>query len=319
MTRKLVLDLDPGIGDAIAALVALADPQIELLALTATAGSTSAAVATQAVQALVQLADPPRWPRIGAAIEADPPDLACEEFMRLQAELQGPSGLGELRPTVPELHSRRESPRLLVELVREFPHEVTLVTLGPLTNLAAACDRAPEFLSLLAGLVIVGGAGREGGDVTATAEFNMARDPAAARRVLATDEVRTLIPLDATSPLGLTSEDCQLLMAGPGPLCELLRKLLPFSLRQHHDVLGMECVPIREAAAVALVSRPYLFQSSRIAVEVEVAGELTRGMTVFDQRTGPLAHGTANTNVVTEIDEAGLVAYLSGLFTARPA
>jgi len=310
MATRLVLDVDPGLGDTLAAILALLDPEIELMALTAVAGGWSAPQASYNVQALLQLVDPPRWPRIGAAVDGPLPESAADDHRRLLAALNGANGLADLRPAVPDLHNRRESPRVLVELVREFPHEIKLVTLGPLTNVALACDRAPDFLELLGGLVVLGGAGGEGGDVTAAAEFNIFQDAAAAARIFAGDEPRTLIPLEATSSAVLTIEDCNPLTRRDGPAGDLLRKLIPFSLRRQHEVLGIEGLPIREVAAVAAVSRPWLFQSRRMRVDIETTGEWTRGMTVFDRRRSPRQVQPGNTNVVIDIDLPGLLAYL---------
>jgi inosine-uridine nucleoside N-ribohydrolase len=317
MAKRLVLDVDPGLGDSLATIVALLDPEIELMALTAVAGSMPAPQASYHVQALLQLVDPARWPRIGAAVEGPLPESDADDHRRLLASLNGSNGLADLRPAVPDLHNRRESPRVLVELVREFPHEVTLVTLGPLTNVALACDRAPDFLELLGGLVILGGASGEGGDVTAAAEFNIFHDPVAASRVLSGDEPRTLIPLEATAGAVLTIEDCHQLTQRGDLAGELLRKIVPAALRRQHEVLGVEGWPIREVAAVAAVSRPYLFKTRRLRVDVETTGELTRGMTVMDRRRQSHAAQPGNTNVVIDIDLPGLQAYLMSVISSK--
>lgn len=317
MVTRLVLDLDPGLGDALAAVVAMLDPELELLALTAVAGAVPAQQASYNVQALVQLVDPPRWPRLGSAVEGPLPASAGDDHRRQLASLNGANGLADLKPAVPDLHNRRESPRVLVELVREFPHEITLVTLGPLTNLALACDRAPDFLELLGGLVILGGAAGEGGDVTAAAEFNIFHDPDSAARIFTGDEPRTLLPLEATAPVVLTMEDCHLLTQRSGPAGDLLRKIVPYALRRQHEVSGIEGLPVREVAAVAAVARPYLFQTRRVRVDIETSGEFTRGMTVFDRRRTPVVSQPANTNVVKEIDLPGLLAYVQSVMAAK--
>src|SRR5690606_38243731 len=89
------------------------------------------------------------------------------------ADLNGPSGLGDWEFRVADLHHRHESAKLMVDIARSEPNEVTLLTLGPLTNLELACERAPDFLQMLKGIVVFGGAVSCGGDVTAAAEFNI--------------------------------------------------------------------------------------------------------------------------------------------------
>ena len=158
MARKLIIDLDPGIGDALAVVAALQDPELDVVALTATAGCVSAAQATRNLQVIVDQVDPPKWPRLGAASETGLPfsSTAGEVFQQC-ARLHGKSGLGEHDFAVAELHHRHESAKLMIDLVRSEPDQITLLTLGPLTNVAVACERFPEFPSLLGNLVCLGG------------------------------------------------------------------------------------------------------------------------------------------------------------------
>ncbi|MGV2335584.1 MAG UNVERIFIED_CONTAM: nucleoside hydrolase [Planctomycetaceae bacterium] len=121
--------------------------------------------------------------------------------------LNGRFGLGETEPLVPDLVHRRESPRLIVDLVREHPGELRIVSLGPLTNIAAAFELDPELPVLLNGLICLGGALYSGGDVTAAAEFNIWSDPQAARSVLRSPVGKILVPLDIMHGPGLTFED----------------------------------------------------------------------------------------------------------------
>ncbi|MBI3865432.1 MAG: nucleoside hydrolase [Planctomycetia bacterium] len=307
--RKLIIDLDPGIGDAVAAVLAMLDPEIDLLALTATAGAVSGSVATRNLYSIVAQIDPPKWPRIGSAPAAGNWQRGRGDS-KLEA-LNGPTGLGDLEIFAPDLHHRHESSKVLIDMVRDHPHQVTLLTLGPLTNVAAASERAPDFLGLLGGLVCLGGAVSTGGDITAAAETNMYLHPEAARSVLGSPETKTLVPLDATSAAVITYENFNRISQGHSTSSQFLKQLLPFYFRAHHQILGMEGIWLREVVALATVARPTISRQQSMLVDVEVQGHLTTGMTVFERRRQNL--GKANASVVMEIDPQGVVDYMTQL------
>jgi len=306
--RKLIVDLDPGIGDAFAAVLALADPSLDVLALTACSGCVPGPVATRNIQAILAHLDPPKWPRLGSARGAAPTvdrrAPVCEAFL---GELHGPTGLGDIEFPAAQLHNPHESAKVLVDLVRTHPHEVTVLTLGPLGNLAAAMERAPDFLELLGGLVCCGGAISRGGDVTAAAETNMYLDPEAAHLVLDSRYPKTLVPLDATGQVALTLDHLSKITQIDSPASRFLGKLLPVSFRMHRQRLGWEQMGLAEVSALAVLSRPNLAQTSSLPISVETSGELTRGSTVADRR-GQFAP-RANTDVVQEIDPRGVLEY----------
>jgi inosine-uridine nucleoside N-ribohydrolase len=306
----MIIDLDPGIGDAVAALLAMLDPQIDLLALTATAGRVSGKLATRNLHGIVGLVDPPKWPRIGSADGPSPAPLPASFGQQIGA-LDGPTGLGDLEIVAPELHHQHESSKVMIDIVRANPGQVTLLTLGPLTNVAAACERVPGFLSLLGGLICLGGSVAAGGDVTAAAETNMYLDPESARLVLASGEAKTLIPLDTTNAVIVTYEQIDRVSVGTSPAVMLLKQLLPYYFRAHHQFLGMEGIWLREVVALTAVARPELFRWQSLPVDVEVRGDLTRGVTVFDRRRQHTEK--ANAAVALEVDTQGVIDYMTQL------
>jgi len=310
--RKLIIDMDPGIGDAVAAVLALLDPDLDVLALTATAGCVPGSVASRNLQILLAETDPPKWPRVG--VSRGPALLA--ELTPAESEtglcaVQGPTGLGDFEAIVPELHHQHDSVSVLLDVVRAHPNEVTLLTLGPLTNVAAACERMPEFLGLLQGLVCLAGSVAAGGDATAAAEANVFLNPEAARAVLTRDVGKTLIPLDVTNKLVLTFDHFRRIAEGASRAHQFLRRLLPFYFRAHHQFLGMEGICLRELVALAAVAQPHLFRMQSWPVDVETEGQLTRGATVCDrrQRTGQRPRAL----VATEFDVQGAIDYMSRL------
>src|SRR5262245_52510445 len=164
MTRKVILVADPGIDTAFAVALALLDPNLEVLGLIASPGNVSAEQATVNVHTLIDQIDPPRWPRIGAA--------PAVEYDVDGRDLHGPNGLGGVDFPQATLHDPKPGDKLLVELVHQFPREVTVVNLGPLTVLARALDRDPELPKQVDRLVCMGGAWHEPGNATAVAEFH---------------------------------------------------------------------------------------------------------------------------------------------------
>ncbi len=311
MPRKLIIDADPGIGDALAVIAALFDPQLDVVALTATAGCVSAENATRNLQTIVEQIDPPKWPRIGAAQENGPTSAEKNAVIQQFAQLHGPTGLGDRDFDVADLHHRHDSAKLMIDLVRSEPNEYTLLTLGPLTNVEIACERFPDFLSLLGGLVCSGGSVTAGGDANAAAEFNIYYNPIAARQVLNSPATKTIVPLDVGNKVVLTFEEFNRtgLEEETSGRQLFLHDLISYSLRAHHEHLGREGAPLREITALAFLSRPSLFESQSMAVDVETRGELTRGMTVFDRRT--TGHGQTNIDVVNDVDSRGVLDYFA--------
>jgi inosine-uridine nucleoside N-ribohydrolase len=180
-----------------------------------------------------------------------------------------------------------------------------------LTNVAAACERVPDFLSLLGSLICLGGSVSAGGDVTAAAETNIYLDPTAARSVLASSEAKTLVPLDTTNAAAITFENFNRIAVGSSRAASFIQKLLPYYFRAHHQFLGVEGIWLREVVALAAAVRPALFRLQPWQVDVEVQGELTRGMTVFERR----AHlsGKSNAAVALDVDAQGVVDYMTRL------
>ncbi|MDA1013092.1 MAG: nucleoside hydrolase [Planctomycetota bacterium] len=309
--QKLIIDADPGIGDALAIVLALVDPEIEVVAITAVGGMVSGRDATRNVQSIVDQIDPPKWPRLGSSrVLCASLNVEYGAMSISPTDLHGPSGLGDFQPKTAELHHPHDSPKLLADLVRESPNEITLLTLGPLTNVARACERSPEFLGQLGALVCCGGSVTADGDVTAAAEFNIFADPEAARFVLRSPASKTLVPLEIGTKVKLTLDQLdRIVEAADVTISILLRELLPFAFRAHHERLGQESLALQELAALTAVMHPRLFERKAMMIDVETSGELTRGMTVFDRRG--IQQWQTNIDVLCDIDAQGVIDYLT--------
>jgi purine nucleosidase len=294
MTRKVIIDCDPGIDDAVALCMALFEPRLEVVGVTAVQGNIPADQACRNVQAIIEQLDPPRFPRVGAASPHD--DAPGVDGTRLH----GRDGLGNAGFRVSQLHHQRPSDKIIVDEVRSAPEQVTIVCLGPLTNLALALKREPGFVSLVDRIIITGGSVTSGGNITAAAELNMFIDAMAARTVFRSPTTKTLIPLDVTQKVAFSLDVLNELPPETNRAGRFLRRVLPFSFRAHHQELGRESIYLHGAVALLAIVHPELFTTVEMAGDVETRGDLTTGATVFDRRAKPL--WLTNMEVATKID-----------------
>lgn len=309
MAEKLIIDADPGIGDATAIALALCDPALEIVALTATGGRFPGPIAGRNLQCVTAVLDPDRSPRLGVSDQPGVPFPATAKSLPPPL-LDGEHGLGECNVPISDLHQRHPSPRLLAELVRAQPHQITLLTLGPLTNVELALEVHPDFLQQLKALVVLGGSVAAGGDATAAAEFNCFADPEAARTVLTHPGTKTLVPLDVSRQLMVSFDQYQRWEpCGVSRLRQLLEWTLPFALRSSRQHLGIEGVRLPGIVALCAITQPHLFQREPMCVDVELSGELTRGMTVFDRRG--VGKWQTNIEVLTGVDIQGVLDYMT--------
>jgi len=306
MARKVILDVDGTIDDAVALCLALGEPSLEIVAVTATGGAVSPEQATQNVQAIVEQIDPPRWPRLGSAL----PDqmLRCD-----QRHLFGSNGLCGAHFAVAQRHHRHPSVKVICDEVRSAPGEVTILTTGPLSNIAAALQQQPDLDSLVAHLIVRGGTIGGPGNVTAAAEFNIYCDADAARAVFRSPITKTLIPIDVTSRITMGYELLERLSESRSPSGKLLRTLLPGAYRTYRQHLGMEGIHVHDAVALVLAVRPDLFTMQRLHGDVETDGSLTYGATVFDRRCPP--ENQPNMDVVMDMDTTAVSNYIVRLLS----
>jgi len=295
MARKVILDVDPGIDDAMAMCLALFDPRLEVLAVTATGGNCSPQQATRNVQTIVEQLDPPRWPRLGAATA---PDGGLPVDGR---ELHGLDGLGGTNFDVAELHHMHPSEKVICDQVRGAGEgTVTIVALGPLTNIARAFQRDPELPSLVGQVVMMGGAVSRPGNITPAAEFNIFCDPHSARSIFRSRSTKTLVPLDVTNRLVLSYDLFNQLPDESTRVGRFLHEILPPVFRGYRQRFGLEGIHVHDTITLMAAIYPELFTTEPMAGDVELGGELTTGMTVFDRRRIPAWRH--NMEVATHMD-----------------
>lgn len=275
--RKVIIDMDPGIDDAVALAMALFDPRLEVVAVTATGGHVNPEQATANLQALVAFLDPPRLPRLGAA----PTDTVLPDKPN---NLNGSDGLGDIDLPRAQLHGGHPSEKVIWETIRAHPREVTILALGPLTNISRVLARDPSIVECIGELIISGGTVRAGGNVTPVADFNLYCDPLAARHVVREPLAKTLVPLETTSQAMLGFEVLQQLPDEFSRAGKILHRMLPHAFRAHRQLLGSEGLCLHDVVALVALTNPELFERTAIAADVETAGELTTGMLVADRR-----------------------------------
>jgi inosine-uridine nucleoside N-ribohydrolase len=308
MAKKILLDVDPGIDDAVALCLALFDSDLDVVAVTAVAGNVTAEQSTRNVQTVIEQLDPPRWPRIGVATQ---PEFGLPAR---NTHPHGADGLGNAQFQLSELQHRHPSEKLICDEIRAAPGEVTIVALGPLTNLARAFARDPAVAEMVGQIVIMGGTLIGPGDITPSAEFNIFCDPASARIVFQSGATTTLVPIDVTRQV---SFDYDLLDRLPGVETragQFLRRILPHSFRTYRLELGYENIWLHDAVAYVAALQPDLFQTELTAGDVELSGELTTGATVFDRRR--VREWRTNVAVATKVDTAAVREYIVRGLTA---
>lgn len=294
MTRKIIIDCDPGIDDAIALTMALFDPELEVIAVTSTAGNVDAHQASRNVQAIIERLDPPRRPRLGHAEERQATPTVNAMHMH------GDDGLGNMQLPVSELHRHHGSDKVLIDCVHNSPGDITILALGPLTNIASALKRDPGFASQVDRIVMTGGAINGIGNVTAAAEFNMYCDPEAARTVFRSPVTKTLIPLDVTRQIVMDYGFMDQLPDENSRAGQLLRHIVPFLFRSYRQSVGFEGIHVHDVVPLVAVTQPSFFQMEEMAGDVETSGQLTQGCTVFDRRRRP--EWRANMEVAKSLD-----------------
>ncbi len=280
MTRqKIILDCDPGRDDALAIALALASPdEIELLGLTAVAGNVALELTQRNARLICEICG---HGDVEVYAGADRPLARAAVTAGHVHGATGLDGIEVREPAVP-LGDRHAVDFIVETLTAAGEDEITLVAVGPLTNLATAFARAPEVLPRVRRIVVMGGARREGGNVTPAAEFNIYADPEAAAAVFSCGRPLVVIGLDVTYRVLATLAHARRMEAlGTPPARALAALLRPVGPRGERK-FGPGATPLHDPCTIAWLLRPELFETRHVNVAVETGSDLTLGATVVD-------------------------------------
>ncbi|MEP0153410.1 nucleoside hydrolase [Pseudophaeobacter sp.] len=277
--RKVIIDTDPGQDDAVALLLALASPDdINVLGITCVAGNVPLPLTHKNARIICEVAGRTDVPVFaGRAAPLSRPLVTAEE-VHGKTGLDGPE---LFEPTLP-LQDQDGVAFIIDTLRREPAGSVTLCPLGPLSNIAAAFQAAPDIIERVQEVVLMGGAYFEVGNVTPAAEFNIYVDPEAADIVLKSGIQITMMPLDVTHKALTTRPRIEALRALGNRAGSFTAEMLDFFERFDMEKYGSDGGPLHDPCVIAYLIQPELFSGRQVNVEIETQSELTLGMTVAD-------------------------------------
>jgi purine nucleosidase/pyrimidine-specific ribonucleoside hydrolase len=290
MPRPVLIDTDTGVDDALALIFALRSPEISVKAITTVAGNVQVSKCTHNVYRILQLLQVAEAPVIAQGASAP-----LRRRLVTAPEVHGDDGLGNAGiPLRRPARIRRDAVRMILETCERYGRRLTIIALGPLTNLALALKEDRATLSRVGRIVSMGGAFRVPGNTGPVAEFNYYVDPEAAHRVLNAGLPVTIVPLDVTQHVTLMRTEAEY-RAGrrASVVAKAILRFTRFYMRYHRITEGFLGGYLHDPVAVAVALEPSIVRSRRVHVDVETKGEWTRGMTVAELRHKPRLGRTA--------------------------
>lgn len=297
---RMILDVDTGIDDALAIAYALGRPGIVLEAVTTVFGNIDVAAATRNTLQVLDLLGRPDIPVAAGAAHA-----LTRPYVRGAAHIHGENGVGEVALPPPSRPAADEhAVDLILRMARAQPGALTLCTVGPLTNAALAFARAPELAQLLRGVVVMGGTlfhPGVPGIASPMADANMWNDPEAGRIVLRAGAPLTLVGMDVTMRTLLTPAMADGIAASGGAAAAMMDMARFYLAAYQAQYPGIAGCGLHDPLAVAVAEDPSLVTAEAMQIDVELAGEITRGQVIADRRrTG---RTRANAAVCLDVDE----------------
>jgi purine nucleosidase len=312
MTLPIIIDTDPGQDDAVAILLALASPELEVLGITAVAGNVPLALTHKNARKVCEVAGHAGMKVFAGSVRPLVRKLVTAEQVHGKTGLDGPE-LPE--PTMPLQHQHAVD--FIIETLMTRPAgTVTLCVLGPMTNIALALIRAPSITPRIKRIVAMGGGFFEGGNTTPSAEFNIYVDPHAARVVFDAHIPITLIPLDCTHKALTTKPRVDRFKSMSNRAGPVVAGWLEFFERFDEAKYGTDGGPLHDPCVIAWLLKPELFGGREVNVAIECESELTVGMTVIDWWR--VTARPANALVLRDIDADGFFALLSERIATLP-
>jgi len=283
--KKIIIDTDPGTDDALALMLALNSPELDVRAVTVVPGNVTAAMGLDNALRMVSLANRCDIPVAAGAQHPLFQKLITAEFWH------GKNGLANVElPASKCKVDARFGPDLIIEMVHASPHEITLVPVGPLTDIALAVEKDPSIVPLVKEVILMGGS-ISGGNVNAAAEFNIYNDPEAAQIVFQAGWPVTMVGLEVGDKALFTHKYLEELEQTHGPINDFIVSVLKFMINISAQ-FGSPGAPMYDPSAVAVAIDSSLVKVREMHVDVETRGEFTRGETVANR------HGEVERNVL---------------------
>ena len=309
-TRRVIIDTDPGIDDAQAILFAFLSGQFDIEALTTVFGNVPVELSALNALRLVELAGRPDVPvYVGAA------EPLIQRRLHFSPEVHGANGFGNVEWPLP---TRAPTPGYAaVELIRRVlaaPGEITILALGPLTNIALAVRLEPRFVGAVKEIIYMGGIVLGWGNVSPVATANVLNDPEAAKVTFGAGFPFTMVGQDVTRWVRITPDRSERMRAAGTRITEFLYRITRF----YADAYLREGIPgftVHDLLVMAYALRPELFETRRLPVDVDTESSLTRGMTVADFR--PHTTTPANVTVCMKADADGILNWYEQVITSR--
>src|SRR6201997_4422813 len=342
---RVIIDTDPGVDDALALLLAMRSPELKIEGITPVAGNVPLELTLPNALRMVEIAGRTDIPVAAGA------KTPLTRRLVTAAYVHGENGLGGAEFPEPKTKPVGEpAPEFIRTTVRKHPGEITLITLGPLTNIAAALSSDNELAGMIQGVVMMGGS-LSGGNITPAAEFNIYVDPEAARIVFQSGIPITMVGLDVTRKTGLTDAHVRRLGSAQTPVSKAAANIAHHAIQHYRDAGFLVDPNMHDSLAVAAFLNPSLLKWKEYYVDVETSGELTAGETLgysptagdlrrsaeaekkaaqsmtirgsaptlATTKTSPVLrdHFVPNTNVAMEVDSAGFFELLIGRLTGK--
>ena len=275
--KRIILDTDPGIDDSLAILLALASPEISLEGLSVVHGNSSTQQGTINALSVLELAKASHIPVYQGC------DLPLVQPSLLAPETHGEQGIGYAKLPAPQSQPKvQKGSDYLIEKIMSSPGEITLVAIGPLTNIALAIRQEPCIVENVKEVFIMGGAIRHEGNTTPLAEFNTYVDPHAAHIVYHSGMPITLTPLDVTYQCVFLKDDMNRLLKIDSPITKFVADATRFYMEFHDEYQSIEGCVINDPMTLALTFMPEICDYQELYVDVDLSGGVSMGNTFAD-------------------------------------
>jgi purine nucleosidase len=304
-SRKIIIDTDPGQDDAVAILLALASPELDVLGITAVAGNVPLELTAKNARVICELARRDDMPIFAGCDAPLNRKLVTAEYVH------GKTGLDGIELPTPEmpLADGHAVDFLITQLREHAAGTITLCPLGPLTNIATAFQRAPDIIGRVAEIVLMGGAYFEVGNVTPAAEFNIYVDPEAAEIVFRSGVPMVVMPLDVTHKVLTTRARVEGFRNLGNQAGRAVASWTNFFERFDMAKYGSQGAPLHDPCVIAYLLQPELFTGRHVNIEIETTGTFTLGMTVVDWWR--VTDRDANAMFMNDVDAEGFYKLLT--------